>query len=138
MQWGLLLCDPHGRRFGSKNERVHSCGFTDLWSYKYPVCGQLCSSSIHNLLPTAPGQEKEHINTNWSGRNRGVCVDVRKVHITCFCLLVTSSHPRRNHLCYTVSQLGVRSRFCNPNHMCNTLLRFVESSFVSSMDSNHI
>lgn len=37
--------------------------FTDLWSYKYPMCGQFCSSSIYDLLPTEPGQEKEHVNT---------------------------------------------------------------------------
>lgn len=48
--------------------------FSDLWSYKYPVCGQLRSSSIHDLLPTEPGQEKEHVNTCWSGWLRGLCV----------------------------------------------------------------
>lgn len=71
--WAVwLLCDLHGRRLGSENERAHSCGFSDLWSYKYPVCGQLRSSSIHDLLTAEPRQEKERVNTCWSGWLRGV------------------------------------------------------------------
>lgn len=52
-------CDAHGRRLGRENERLHSCGFSDLCSYKYLVCGQRRSSSIHDLLPTEASQEKE-------------------------------------------------------------------------------
>lgn len=71
--WAVrLLCDLHGRRLGSENERAHSCGLSDLWSYKYPVCGQLHSSSIHDLLTAEPRQEKERVNTCWSGWLRGV------------------------------------------------------------------
>lgn len=40
VQRGLLPCDLHGRRLGRENERLHSCGFSDLWSYKYLACGQ--------------------------------------------------------------------------------------------------
>lgn len=54
-----LLCDLRGRRLGSRNQRADSCGFSDLWAYKYPVCGLICSSSIHRLLPTEKGQKKK-------------------------------------------------------------------------------
>lgn len=40
VQRGLLPCDLHGRRPGRENERLHSRGFSDLWSYKYLACGQ--------------------------------------------------------------------------------------------------
>lgn len=56
---GSRPCDRHGRRLGSENERLHSCGFSDLWSYKYLVCGQRGSTSIHDLKPTEQRQGRK-------------------------------------------------------------------------------
>lgn len=74
VQRGLLPCDLHGRRPGRENERLHSRGFSDLWSYKYLVCGQWRSTSMHDLLPTEPKQEKKkkQVQIYWSGWLRGV------------------------------------------------------------------
>lgn len=35
----MLYCTAGGMA-GKTKERVHSCGFSDLWSYKYLLCGQ--------------------------------------------------------------------------------------------------
>lgn len=57
--WVLwLLCDCHDRRFGSRTQRADSCGFTDLWAYKYPVCGSSALPVSATCCPLSQAKKK--------------------------------------------------------------------------------
>lgn len=70
-----LLGDLHGRRLSKGNQRVNSCGFSDLWAYKYPVCGQSALPVSTNSSSTSQEKEKEKQNKNQV--NTFCCVEFR-------------------------------------------------------------